>query len=111
MVARDSSPLRNALYRGERSKPVAVDLAFAYIGELQLELIKLKSDAPSMYKEVLERGQRDLQHYGTCVEDFDKASEYAAGHGFQPVVEVGIKGLARMHYRTAVKPRTSSAGM
>ena len=98
VVARDTSPLRNALYRGERSKPAAVDLAFAYIGELQLELIELKNDAPSMYKEVLERGQRDLQHYGTCVDDFDEACKYAAANGFQPVVEVGIKGLARMHY-------------
>lgn len=98
VVARDEKPMINAFYRGERSETLVVDLAFAYHGELQIELIVLKKSVPSMCTEVIERGQKDLQHYGVCVADFPKAVEYYKANGFIPVVEAGIEGLAQMHY-------------
>lgn len=102
VVARDAEPLFNAFYRGKKSETVILDLAFAYAGDLQIELIKLKQTVPSIFKEVLDRGQRDLHHYGTYVADFEKAREFAAANGFKTVVETGVKGIVQMHYVEAV---------
>jgi len=98
VVARNEKPMTNAFYRGEKAEVVVVDLAFAYFGDLQIELIALKNTVPSMYTEVIGRKQTDLQHYGVLVEDFAAATEFAAQQGFKSVVEAGIKGLAQMHY-------------
>ncbi|MGI9275975.1 MAG: VOC family protein [Endozoicomonas sp.] len=101
IVTRDASPLKGARYRGEPGKPVLLDLAFADMGDLQLELIAQKNAVPSMYKEVFDRGQKGLQHYGTFVTDFEKARKFAEAQGMKPVIEVGVKGLARMNYLEA----------
>jgi len=98
VVARNENPMTHAFYRGEKAEDVVVDLAFGYFGELQIELIALKNDVPSMYSEAIERKQTDIQHYGVLVEDFTAATEFAAQQGFKPVVEAGIKGLAQMSY-------------
>ncbi|MEE9416265.1 MAG: VOC family protein [Acidimicrobiales bacterium] len=102
VVARDASPIVNARYRGAKSERIVLDLAFGYTGDLQIELIRLKQDVPSMYKEAIDRGQRDLQHYGVCAADFDAASEHATANGFAPVLQCGMPGLARMEYVEAV---------
>jgi hypothetical protein len=98
---RDETPLLGSLYRGEQSGIVVIDAAFAYIGDLQIELIQLKQNVPCMYKEVLDRGQKNLQHYGVCVADFTKATEFASANGFTPVVQAGAAGFAQMWYMEA----------
>jgi hypothetical protein len=98
---RDETPLLGSLYRGEQSGIVVIDAAFAYIGDLQIELIQLKQNVPCMYKEVLDRGQKNLQHYGVCVADFTKATEFASANGFIPVVQAGAAGFAQMWYMEA----------
>ncbi len=98
IVARDAQPLSNASYRGEKNHSVTIDLAFAYLDDLQIELIQLKGDTPSMYKEALDRNQVDLQHYAVVVEDFDGAYQFARNNGFETIVDSGVKGIARMSY-------------
>ncbi len=98
VVARDAQPLSNACYRGEKKHSVTIDLAFGYLDELQIELIELKGDTPSMYKEALDRNQTDLQHYAVVVEDFDGAYQFARDHGFETIVDSGVNGIARMSY-------------
>lgn len=98
VVMRDEKPLSNAKYRGDKSEEVVISAAFAYQGDLQIELIELRKIVPTMYKEVLDRGQIDLQHYGVLAEGFEAANEFATSNGFVPVVESGIKGLAQMNY-------------
>lgn len=102
VVARNAQPLSNASYRGQAKHRVTIDVAFGYLGDLQIELIELKGDTPSMYKEALDRHQKDLQHYGVTVEDFDRSYEYALNNGFESIVDSGVKGLARMSYVEAV---------
>lgn len=98
---RDEAPLLGSLYRGKPSETVIIDAAFAYAGDLQIELIQLKQVVPSMYKEVLDRGQKNLQHYGVCVADFNQATEFASSNGFIPVVQAGAAGFAQMWYMEA----------
>lgn len=101
LVTRNAKPLANATYRGEPMQTAVLDIAFGYLGDLQVELIELKNGVPSMYKEAIDRGQKDLQHYGITVEDFDKAYQYASDKGFVSVIDAGIAGLARMSYMEA----------
>lgn len=98
VVARQAKPLANAFYRGKPCEEVVLNIAFAYMGDIQLELIELVNDVPSMYKEAIERGAYSLHHYGVCVDDFPKAYNYALDNGFTAVVDAGFDGLARMSY-------------
>lgn len=98
VVARNAKPLANAYYRGKPAEDVVLHIAFAYLGEIQLELIEPVNDVPSMYREAMERGNHGLHHYAVCVEDFPQAYNYALDNGFNAVVDAGFDGLARMSY-------------
>ena len=98
LLTREVDPLTNATYRGARAAPVSVDIAFAYIGDMQLELIRLHGTTPSLYQEAKERGMDGVHHYAVCVDDFPGVYLQALADGFTPVVDAGIDGLARMSY-------------
>lgn len=98
LVTRNALPLSNAYYRGEKAEPARVNIAFAYVGDMQLELIELIGDTPSLYKEAVDRGQTSVHHYAVCVEDFPKAYNWALDNGFDAAVDSGVDGLARMSY-------------
>ena len=98
LVTRNTAPLSNAYYRGEKMQETRLNIAFAYVGDMQLELIELIGDTPSHYKEAMDRNQTGVHHYAVCVEDFSKAYNYALDNGFVAVVDAGIDGLARMSY-------------
>ena len=98
LVTRNALPLTNAFYRGEKAQPARVNIAFAYVGGMQLELIELIGDTPSLYKEALDRQQFGVHHYAVCVEDFPAAYNWALDNGFDAVIDAGIDGLARMSY-------------
>lgn len=98
LVARNQLPLSNAFYRGEKALPARVNIAFAYVGEMQLELIELIGDTPSLYQEAIERTQTGVHHYAVCVDDFPHAYNWALDNGFDAVVDAGVDGLARMSY-------------
>jgi hypothetical protein len=98
LVTRNAAPLSNAYYRGEKAEEARVNIAFAYVGDMQLELIELIGDTPSLYKEALDRKQTGVHHYAVCVEDFPAAYDYALDNGFDAVIDAGVDGLARMSY-------------
>lgn len=97
-LCREISPLGGSYYRGEPSGDVVVNIAFAYLGDLQLELIEQVNDTPSMYREAVERRGYGHHHYGFCLEDFDSAYRRAVPEEFDAVVDAGSKDLARMAY-------------
>ncbi len=98
LVARNISPLQNAYYRNEKSGEVPINVAFAYHGNMQIELIEPLHSSPSIYSEAVEGGITDVHHYAVCVENFRKSYDYALDHGYEAVVDSGIDGLARMSY-------------
>lgn len=97
-VVRDCRPLKGSLYRGETSGNIVLNIAFAYIGDMQLELIEQVNDTPSMYQEALERGCWGTHHYAVCVEDFSSSYQHAINNGFTPLVNAGAPGYAQMAY-------------
>lgn len=98
LVARNEVPLSNAFYRGNRAPTARVNIAFAYVGDMQLELIELIGDTPGLYKEALDRKHYGVHHYAVCVDDFAAAYNWALDNGFDAVIDAGIDGLARMSY-------------
>ena len=97
-LCREITPLAGSTFRGEPTAEVVMNVAFAYIDDLQLELIQQVNETPSMYREAVERSGFGHHHYGFCVEDFDAAYGRAMTDGFDAVVDAGVKGYARMSY-------------
>ena len=56
-------------YHGVDS-PVEMSIALANSGDLQIELIQQRNDAPSMYKDFLDAGREGLQHVAYWSRDY-----------------------------------------
>ena len=97
-LCRGITPLAGSRYRGEPAGEIVMNVAFAYIGELQLELIEPVNETPSMYREAIEQRGFGHHHYGFCIENFDDAYQRALAEDFTAVVDAGVPGIARMSY-------------
>jgi hypothetical protein len=97
-IVRNCKPLKGSRYRGEASDEIVINMAFAYIGDVQLELIEQVNETPSMYQESVERGYWGAHHYAVCVEDFDAAYQHSMNNGFTAVMNAGAPGYAQMAY-------------
>lgn len=73
-------PIEDFRYRGEPSA-IEVSIALANWGDLQVELIEQRNDAPSMYRDFLASGQEGLQHVACWYESLDAPLERAAQLG------------------------------
>jgi hypothetical protein len=74
-------------HRGAESEP-ELSIALANSGELQIELIQQRNDAPSMYKEFLDAGNEGLQHMSYWSHDYQGLYDRVLADGF----EVGHEG-------------------
>lgn len=74
-------------HRGEPSN-VEMSIALASSGELQIELIQQRNDAPSMYMEFLGAGREGLQHVAYWTRDYQALYDSALSLGY----EVGHEG-------------------
>jgi putative NADPH-quinone reductase len=77
-------------YRGQPSA-AAASIALANSGELQIELIQLRNDAPSMWRDFLDAGHEGLQHFAYWMDTpaaMDAALERVAELGY----EIGQSG-------------------
>jgi catechol 2,3-dioxygenase-like lactoylglutathione lyase family enzyme len=94
-------PIEDFRYCGEPS-PIEVSIALANSGDLQIELIQQRNDAPSMYRDFLAAGHEGLQHMAWWTEDFDSELARLSAAGFQ-VGQSGTIGGAngRFVYFTA----------
>ena len=97
-VVRNSKPLNGSRYRGEPSGEIVLNMAFAYIDNIQLELIEQVNETPSMYQEAAGRDYWGAHHYAVCVEDFEAAHQHAINNGFTEVMNAGAPGYAQMAY-------------
>ena len=98
LVTHNVSPLQNARYRGTKSGKTPVHIAFAYAGDMQIELIEPLHTTPSIYSEAIERNIASVHHYAVCVDDFAASYNHALDNGYEAIVDSGVDGLARMSY-------------
>ena len=78
-------------HRGAHS-PVEMSIALANSGDLQIELIQQRNDAPSMYKEFLDAGHEGLQHMSYWTHDYQGIYDKALGLGYVVGHEGAIGG-------------------
>ncbi len=69
------------VYRGQPSK-ADIAIAMAFAGHMNIELIQPNNDAPSVYRELIERRGYGFHHWGRATLQFDRDLEHyrAAGH-------------------------------
>jgi hypothetical protein len=78
-------------HRGVDS-PVEMSIALANSGDLQIELIQPRNDAPSMYKEFLDAGHEGLQHMSYWTHDYQGLYDKALSLGYRVGHEGQIGG-------------------
>ena len=78
-------------YRGVDSD-LKMSVAVANSGDVQLELIQPRNDAPSAYKDFLDSGHEGAQHLSYWTEDFQGLYDKALAAGFTVLQEGSIGG-------------------
>ena len=78
-------------YRGADS-PVELSIALANSGDLQIELIQQRNDAPSMYLDFLSEHGEGLQHMSYWTQDYQGLHDKALAAGFRVGHEGQIGG-------------------
>ena len=78
-------------HRGVDS-PVEMSIALANSGDVQIELIRQRNDAPSMYCEFLDSGRSGAQHIAYWTTDFKDLYERALAAGYTVGQEGRIGG-------------------
>lgn len=86
-----SQPPPVTVMRG-RAVSVELKLAFGFMGDVQIELIEQRNDAPSPYTEFLAAGREGLQHLGFWVHDHAEATRKVEAAGYEPVYEITVAG-------------------
>ncbi|MEV0296035.1 VOC family protein [Nocardia sp. NPDC050710] len=80
-------PMDFFTYRGIVS-PMKMSVALANSGDVQIELIQPRNDAPSLYKEFLDSGREGLQHIAYWTDDYQALYDKVLGLGY----EIGHEG-------------------
>lgn len=71
---------------------VKISIALANSGDLQIELIQQRNDAPSLYKEFLDAGYEGLQHMSYWTLDYQSLYDRALAAGYVVGHEGAIGG-------------------
>ena len=89
----EGAPIEDFQYQGKPS-PVAVSIAQANSGALQIELIQQRNEAPSMYRDFLQAGHEGLQHVAYWTKTFEADLEriLQLGYGIGQEGHVGTPG-------------------
>lgn len=72
---------RKILYRGKETL-ADYSVAFAYWGDVQIEIVHQVNEEPSIFKEFLDSGREGLQHICYWPEDTDTACSQLEANGF-----------------------------
>lgn len=85
-------------YRGQPGNPV-IDVALAYSGELQLELIQPMDDKDSPYKHFVQRGQYGLHHTAYLCKNIDDDVQALTAAGLNKICDIRMpSGMGRYVY-------------
>lgn len=99
-------PIQDFRYRGAPSD-VDVSIALANSGDLQIELIQQRNDAPSLYRDFLAAGHEGLQHVACWYERLDDVLERGAAQGMRVGQQGSIGEQGRFAYlETEAHPGT-----
>lgn len=91
-------------YRGRPSSP-DISAAFAFAGDVQIELIQLHNDAPSVFRDFIRNTGYGLQHVGVLCADIPAATKTLSARGIE-VLQRGVNaaGIETVFYDTEFHP-------
>ncbi len=87
----------NAVYRGASSRPL-IDIALAYCGDVQIELIQQRNDAPSPYRARIQAQRYGLHHIAFLCANIGADVRRAESLGWQLVCDIRMPGSGRYVY-------------
>jgi len=85
-------------YRGKPASDIELSVAIAYWGDLQIELIRQRNTAPSIYTEFEDRGLTGLQHMGVMTESVERELLRLDAQGIKPIQHGRTAGGMRFAY-------------
>jgi hypothetical protein len=85
------------LYRGQPSR-ADVRLAMSFAGHMNMELIQPNNDAPSVYREVIERSGYGFHHWGVATWSFDAAVAQFERDGYPLAFSAAVPSGGRVGY-------------
>jgi len=88
-----------AFFQGEPTE-VLMDVALAYQGDMQIELIQQYNDAGSPYKQFFQQGRMGLHHVGYMTNDIDSLLKLSDEKGYTTVFNGGDENMGRYAYIT-----------
>jgi len=93
------------VYRGQPSH-AEVAIAMSFAGHMNIELIQVNNDAPSVYREVIERRGYGFHHWGLATWNFDAAVAQYEREGYALAFGAAVPSGGRVGYMdtTAVLP-------
>lgn len=89
--------LEDVRYRGAPAD-IPFEMALAYWGDVQVELIRPKSDAPSIYSDWLAAGHEGLHHTCVLTDDMGAARSACAAAGAVVMQEARVPGGGEVIY-------------
>ncbi|TJV46155.1 MAG: hypothetical protein E5Y02_00890 [Mesorhizobium sp.] len=81
---------RDVFYRGKPT-PMEFSVAFAYMGDVQIEFIQPIDNEPSIYKEFFDSGREGFHHVAYWPKEFETACAYLEKNGFSEISSVCMK--------------------
>lgn len=84
-------------YRGAESR-ADVSLAMSFAGHMNVELIQPNDDAPSVYREAIERRGYGFHHWGRATWQFDVDVEHYRSAGHELAFVAGVPTGGRVAY-------------
>ena len=85
---------RKVMHRGVETS-MDTTLAFAYMGDVQVEIVRPINDSPSPFLEFLESGREGLHHLAFWPEDFEGACAHVEANGFRDVCSMYMRDGTR----------------
>ncbi|XRQ16906.1 VOC family protein [Actinomadura welshii] len=103
----DRVPLDWFRYRGADSD-LQMSVALANSGDVQIELIQQRNDAPSLYKDFLDAGREGAQHVAYWTTDYQDLYDraLAAGHVLGQEGQIGGEQGRFAYFDTELHPGT-----
>jgi methylmalonyl-CoA/ethylmalonyl-CoA epimerase len=93
----------HSVYLGQPSEPL-IDIALAYRGAMQIELIQQKNDAPSPYWPYIEYGDFGLHHTAFLSAQIDRDVQRAKDAGLHLACDINMPTGGRYVYFDAAIP-------
>jgi len=89
IVARNLE-LTNHVFKGQPSENFIVDAAFAQSGDMNIEVLQMKSSGPNAISEMFKNGQEGVHHTSYFCKDVAAEKERLARLGYPPVSEFAL---------------------